>query len=83
MHDFVQKSKNSQEFRRCCSCTVLTEVNPLMSYISSNVTLDPEAIEVLGRIKIAAKPEWSSLALVEGRAVSRDRVGSLPQNPLQ
>ena len=54
-----------------------------MSYISSNVTLDPEAIEVLGRIKIAAKPEWSSLALVEGRAVSRDRVGSLPQNPLQ
>jgi hypothetical protein len=54
-----------------------------MSYISSNVTLDQEAIEVLGRIKIAAKPEWRSLAPVEGRAVYRDRVSSLPQNPLQ
>jgi acetyl esterase len=52
-----------------------------MNYISSNVTLDQEAIEVLQRIKIAGIPEWSSLTPVEGRAVYQERVRLFAEEP--
>jgi len=52
-----------------------------MSDLSSNVTLDQEAIEVLQRIKSAKIPEWRTLTPVQGRAIYQERVRLFAKEP--